>query len=278
MAREGPLRNQADDAAGPVDEPVGATVAGRITNRAKGQASSAGGGLLNIASGASATVGGGVANDASGGAATVGGGQNNQASGNYSTVGGGHTNVASGNWATVPGGRRGKAIHVGSFVWADSTDADFSSQATNQFRVRSTGGVQFVSGDGTGVRLAAGGGSWASISDRSVKENMAAVDGTDILRRLSAIPITRWNLTAQDSNIKHVGPMAQDFYAAFGLGEDERYINTADVDGIALVSIQALHELVTALERKTADLERIAASVEDLRARLTRFEQTAQAH
>jgi hypothetical protein len=78
--------------------------------------------------------------------------------------------------------------------------------------------------------------------------------------------------------------MAQDFHAAFGLGEDERYINSADVDGIALVSIQALNAIVTTLaqksaelERKTADLERIAAGLDELRARLTRFEQAAAA-
>ena len=117
------------------------------------------------------------------------------------------------------------------------------------------------------------------------------VDGLEILRRLSAIPITRWNLKAQDPAIKHLGPMAQDFYAAFGLGEDERYINSADADGIALVSIQALYQMMTILEQKTAavdrkaaeldrkttDLERIAAGLEELRARLTRFEQAAEA-
>src|SRR5207237_9595066 len=133
-----------------------------------------------------------------------------------------------------------------------------------------------------GVTLAAGGNSWASISDRTLKDNITPVDGHDILRRLSAIDITRWNLKAQEPSIKHRGPMAQDFYAAFGLGEDERYINSADADGVALVSIQALYRMMTALEQKTAALEqksaelvRIADSVEDLRARLTRFEHAA---
>ena len=266
--------NQAGDAEGAVDVAVGATVGGGMFNHAQGQLSTVGGGYRNVASGQGATVGGGGGN------------------------------IASGNWSAVPGGFRGQAIHAGAFVWADVNLADFASEANNQFRVRSTGGAQFVSainGAGVataGVTLAAGGGSWASISDRSLKENITPVDGADILRRLSAVPITRWNLTAQGPNIKHVGPMAQDFYAAFGLGEDERYINSADVDGIALVSIQALHQLVTTLEektaavdrkaaeldrktadldRKTADLERIAAGVEELRARLTRFEQAADA-
>jgi hypothetical protein len=77
--------------------------------------------------------------------------------------------------------------------------------------------------------------------------------------------------------------MAQDFAAAFGFGENERYINSADADRIALVSIQALHQMMTALEQKTtaleqksAELVRIAEGVEDLRARLARFERAPE--
>jgi hypothetical protein len=285
--------NQAGNAAGLRGDASIATVSGGSENRAEGLGSTVGGGLSNVASGFLSIIGGGQFNEASGYSSTVGGGWSNVATasfeGGYSTVGGGALNVASGDFSTVPGGNRGKATHTGSFVWADATDLDFNSLADNQFRARSTGGAQFVSavndaGVATaGVTLAAGGGSWASISDRSVKENIASVDGGDILRRLSAIPITRWNLKAQNPEIKHVGPMAQDFYAAFGLGEDERYINSADVDGIALVSIQALYQMVTALEQKTAavdrkaaELERMAAGLDELRARLTRFERAAE--
>ena len=323
----GGRQNQAGDGAGTTGDAPDATVSGGFMNSATGENSTVGGGKNNLASGErstvaggeanratelSDTVGGGLGNDATGSASTVGGGANNEATslastvaggggnsagGQSSTVGGGRDNAATGDYSTVPGGRQGRATHAGAFVWADSTNLFFFSEADNQFRARSTGGAQFVSAvDGTtgaataGVALAPGGGSWASISDRSVKENIASVDGGDILRRLSTISITRWNLKAQNPEIKHVGPMAQDFYAAFGLGEDERYINSADVDGIALVSIQALYQMVTALEEKTAavdrkaaaldrkmaDLERMAAGLEEVRARLTRFERAAE--
>jgi trimeric autotransporter adhesin len=274
-----------------------ATVGGGVQNQATGYGTTIGGGGLNIANATYSTIGGGVQNVASGGQATIGGGGANTASGYRSTVSGGSDNVAKGDYSTVPGGHRGHALHRGSFVWADATEADFTSRAENQFWVRSTGGAAFVSavdvaGNPTaGVRLPPGGASWSSASDRNLKENITGVDGADILRRLSAIPITRWNLKAQDPAIKHLGPMAQDFHMAFGLGEDERYINSVDADGIALVSIQALYQIVTALEektaavdrkaadldRKTADLDRIAAGLEELRARLTRFEQAAEA-
>jgi len=299
----GGLFNQAGDAAGTVDDARAATVGGGESNLASGKYSTIGGGLRNAATGLDSTVGGGGGNHADGPGSTVAGGGNNHATGGTSAIGGGESNSADGTYSTIAGGifnvaagtasfaagTRAKANHQGAFVWADWSAPDFASGAANQFRVRSTGGAQFVSavdlvsGNFTaGVTLPAGGNSWGSISDRALKENITRVDGHEILRRLSAIDITRWNLKAQDPSIKHLGPMAQDFYAAFGLGEDERYINSADADGVALVSIQALYRMMTALEQKTAaleqqsaDLVRIADSVEELRARLAHFERAA---
>src|SRR5207253_9126925 len=112
-------------------------------------------GRSNTASGYVTTVGGGEANTASSNYATVGGGNSNTASGYAGTVGGGNVNTASGQSATVPGGQRNtaqgevsfaagnraKAIYQGTFVWADSSAADFSSTAANQFLIRASGGV-----------------------------------------------------------------------------------------------------------------------------------------
>ena len=55
-----------------------------------------------------------------------------------------------------------------------------------------------------------------------------------ILQKLSLIPITSWNLKSQDSSIRHIGPVTQDFYTAFVVGEDDRHITTGDADGVAL--------------------------------------------
>src|SRR5574341_2224208 len=67
--------------------------------------------------------------------------------------------------------------------------------------------------------------------------NFAKVDGREILARVSALPIQTWNYQTQEASIRHIGPMAQDFYAAFGLGDDNLHISTIDADGIALASI-----------------------------------------
>ena len=102
-----------------------------------------GGGYHNTASGAQATVGGGYWNTARGSRATVGGGYGNTASGYYATVPGGSFNTAQGSYSFAAG-RRAKARHNGAFVWADSTNADFTSDRANQFKVRAYGGVHFV--------------------------------------------------------------------------------------------------------------------------------------
>jgi hypothetical protein len=125
--------------------------------------STVGGGTSNVASNDSATVGGGWYNTASSAFSIVGGGRDNVASGMSSVVAGGDTNTASGWRSTVPGGvgnvaagehsfaagRRAKALHNGTFVWADSHDADFSSDAANEFLVRAYNGVKIVRGAST---------------------------------------------------------------------------------------------------------------------------------
>jgi hypothetical protein len=119
------------------------------------------GGYENTASFNGTTVSGGEFNTASGWMATIGGGQGNTASSNpNATVGGGWVNTASGFGSTVPGGvdntaagahsfaagRQAKALHDGSFVWADSHLEDFVSDAANEFLVRAYNGVKIVRG------------------------------------------------------------------------------------------------------------------------------------
>ena len=156
---------------------------------------------------------------------------------------GGDNNFAWGASAFAAG-HNAKAVHNYAFVWADGGISDFSSFGANSFSVRATGGTRFYSGAATGVELAAGSGGWSSLSDRNAKENVQPVDSRALLDKLAALPMGTWNYKEQDSSIRHIGPMAQDFRAAFGVGEDERHINTVDADGVALAAIQGLNEKV----------------------------------
>jgi hypothetical protein len=80
-------------------------------------------------------------------------------------------------------------------------------------------------------------------SDRNGKENIEPVDSREVLQKVAAMPVSRWNFKG-DAATPHVGPMAQDFYAAFGLGTDDKHIATVDADGVALAAIQGLNEKV----------------------------------
>jgi hypothetical protein len=78
----------------------------------------------------------------------------------------------------------------------------------------------------------------------------------------------------QEAAIRHLGPMAQDFYAAFGLGEDDKHINTIDADGIALISIQALYELSLEKDKQIAAQSQ---EIDALKQRIEKLEKLVQA-
>ena len=242
-------------------------IGGGQGNSASNSLTTVSGGYSNTASGGVATVGGGESNTASGDRSTVSGGMNNTASGVCSAIGGGEGNAARG-YSSFAAGTRAKANHEGAFVWGDSTDADVASSANNQFTARAAGGVRFYSNAGltTGVSLAAGGGSWTAVSDRNQKENVAPVDCGEVLDKVAELPVSTWNYTSQDASIRHMGPMAQDLYAAFGLGESDTGITTIDADGVALAAIQGLNErLETRLNEKEARIVKLEAELEEMK-------------
>ncbi len=286
-------RHYATVAGGYVNQATGlyAGVGWGQRNKATEDCATVGGGESNLADANHATIGGGRANTTTGYYATVAGGRGNTGSRNYATVSGGRGNTANGYYATVLGGRENRAAgdyslatgyrakvdasHDGATLFADGTNVNFSSSAANEFAARCTGGARFVSavnGSGTptaGVTLAAGGGSWSSISDRNAKRDFEAVDKRELLARLAKVPIATWRYRTQDVSIRHIGPVAQDFHAAFGVGEDDKRITTVDADGVALGAIQGLHELlkekdaqIAALRERNAKLEARFAAME----------------
>jgi hypothetical protein len=136
-----------------------AAIGGGGGNSAAGTQAAIAGGGGNVAAGQWAAIGGGDVNYANATASTVVGGEGNTADGLYATVGGGRSNYAGGDYSFAAG-RRAKAYNHGSFVWADSTDADFSSSNTNQFRVRATNGAEFIANStGYGARFENGNAS-----------------------------------------------------------------------------------------------------------------------
>lgn len=116
------------------------------------------------------------------------------------------------------------------------------------------GGVDIVSGETTLAHLAPNAGSWSHVSDRRVKINIQSLDSSSILSKVIDLPIMEWNYKGQHY-VQHIGPMAQDFHALFGLGSTNRYIQSVDVDGVIFSSIQALGHILNQLTLNAAQLD-----------------------
>jgi trimeric autotransporter adhesin len=231
------------------------------------------------------TIGGGYDNNIAAHAlnATIAGGYGNnmRTNADYSTIGGGSFNTIATNgiYATIPGGylnaatnyafaagHRAKANHTGAFVWGDSTNTDIASTNANSVTMRAVGGYRLFSGTSAGVHLAAGSGSWTSMSDRNMKEEFAPVDSRAVLEKVAALPITTWKYKSQDASVRHIGPTAQDFKVAFGLGDSETGITSVDADGVALAAIQGLNQK---LEEKSREIQELKNTVAELKRLVT---------
>jgi hypothetical protein len=274
--------NVASDAYGTVGGGVGNIVGDLDSAHSPGTAQFAtvGGGHDNRASGFNSIIGGGAGNTASGFNSTVAGGVFNVASGDEAAVAGGGNNTAGGI-NSFAAGAYAKATQPGSFVWGDRTFVDLVSPAANTFTVRASGGVWLGTDSspsipaGRFINTSTGGylssaGVWTNASDRTVKHGFRRLDAASVLGKVARLPITSWSYKAEKPSVRHIGPMAQDFYAAFGLGLDDKHITTIDEGGVALVAIQGLYRQNKTLRRENRSLR---SRLDAQNARLTRLEQ-----
>lgn len=230
----------------------------------------AGGELNNVSTSSSESVisgGGGNSIGTNSFDSVIGGGNSNTVPNNaaFAIIPGGDSNSAT-NYGFAAG-RRAKANHIGAFVWGDSNNADVVSTSANSVAMRASGGYRLFSTNGTtaGVSLAPGGTAWAVISDRNVKKDFAAVDCREILEKLAAMPITQWHYQWEEPEVTpHIGPMAQDFKAAFYPGTDDKSITTQESDGVELAAIQGLNQKLEEQRAENAELKQRLEKLERL--------------
>jgi hypothetical protein len=88
-------------------------------------------------------------------------------------------------------------------------------------------------------------------SDRNAKENFQSVDPQSVLAKVTTLPVTKWDYKSEGKGVQHIGPVAQDFYSAFGLdGKDDKHISVVDEGGVALAAIQGLNQKLEATSRE----------------------------
>ena len=140
--------------------------------------------------------------------------------------------------------------------------------------------AQFTGGAGGGGTCSYDGGAgWNCTSDRTLKENFAAVDLDDLLTHLDAMPVFSYQMKGSKQPTRYLGPTAQDFKAAFDLGRDDVTINTANAQGVALAAAKGVYQKLKADEAtiavqnaKIAALEERVASQQAMADRLARLE------
>lgn len=159
----------------------------------------------------------------------------------------------------------------GDQVWYEKIGQDLrTGSSAYEISEASTGVV--------GLRVEANGdvtigGVLTEGSSRTIKHGVHRVDVHDVLQTVRSLPIQRWRYITDPEQAEHLGPMAEDFHAAFGLGADDKHISTIDTSGVALAAVQALGDQVAELEAERAELR---AENERLTERLDRLESLVQ--
>jgi len=178
------------------------------------------------------------------------------------------------NLSSAPRTRTGRTVNMtgtNNFIVGANYGCNNTGTCTvggdNSFTARFRGGYHLYTNDPsgavptTGVFLGPGANAWGSVSDKTKKENFQSIDGEELLAKIAGLEIVKWKYIG--SKHQHLGPMAQDFYKAFKLGDgNDKIITTQDIEGVTIAGVQAL-------EKRTKELQK---ENEELKQRLERLE------
>ena len=142
---------------------------------------------------------------------------------------------------------------------------DFSINDMGEFRLGRGGDVKFFVDQFGNVS----GNSFNVTSARASKENFRTISSAEVLERVAGLDISRWNYKVEGDAVDHIGPIAEEFHAAFGVGASAEQINMVDAAGVSLAAIQGLYER---LEEKSDAVESLQAEKAELEDRLARLE------
>jgi hypothetical protein len=194
--------------------------------------------------------------------------------------------TANGDYSTALGNFVSTNNKLGSFIVGDkepnaNSNQVFGNDANNQMMMRFVGGYKLYTagwGSTIGAQLTAGATSWSAVSDKRRKENFIPVNGESVLQKIRTFNLTTWNYKTLDVKTqRHYGPMAQDFYAAFGndrLGKIgcDTLINEHDFSSINFIAIHALEKRTQKINVQQQQIENLQKENEILKIRLKKLE------
>ncbi len=161
----------------------------------------------------------------------------------------GSNNTAIGFFANVSAGNLNNATAIGAGAMVD---------ASNKIRLGNAA-----------VTVIEGQVAYTFPSDKNQKENFRPVDGEEVLRKIRGFNLASWNYIGHDpKQFRHYGPMAQEFYAAFGndgvgtIGTPTT-INSGDMAGILMAAVQALGNENADLKARIEQLEEKLKGMQD---------------
>lgn len=189
--------------------------------------------------------------------------------------------IATGAASVAMGYHAHTNARQGSFVFADRSTVDILRAGVNHSaNWRVSGGFRIFTSSNlsTGVTVQSGasvsnwgqsnaviststgallttGGVWTNASSRKLKDNFELVDSREVLQKVLNLPIQTWNYKSENANIRHIGPMSQDFFKTFKMGNSDEAIGTVDADGVAFAAIQGLNEELKDRDKKIENLE-----------------------
>ena len=176
---------------------------------------------------------------------------------------GGSSDFGVGVYATLESGN--ELYYPGAALFAQDSSgsgafsyAVYASSANNVavYGTSENVSAEFHGGkNGTGTCTYTGGSGWNCSSDKNLKKNLVPVDSDALLEHLAALPMFEYSMKGDSTSARYVGPTAQDFMAAFHLGSDDKLINTANAQGVALAAAKQLYEKVKEDEEKVKQNE-----------------------
>jgi trimeric autotransporter adhesin len=211
----------------------------------------------------------------------------NNTTGDFNTASGRHAlfnntaggdNTASGANALGSNTTGGSNTAIGWFATVSTGNLTNATAIGNSAVVNASNKIRL--GNAAVTRIE-GQVAFTASSDKTQKENFQPVDGEEVLGKIRGFELSSWNFIGHDpKEFRHYGPMAQDFFAAFGhdgLGQigSETTINSGDLAGILMIAVQALEKRTAELKQKEAQLAVLESKLEELKAKHAYFETLA---